>query len=129
MRKLSLVALMSLSLIMAGCKADAEAVLNDTIAKMNEMTAILKTVTDQNSSKAAATKLKAVVEDLKEIKKRDDKIRISESEKKRLLDKHSKELADMKAGLTTQMTRIMGTPGAMTPELAGVIDSMGALMK
>jgi hypothetical protein len=127
MRKLSLVAIMSLSLLMAGCKADAEAVLADTIAKMNEITALLKTVTDQNSSKAAAPKLKALVDDLQNIKQRDDKLRLSEAEKKRILEKYKTQTDDMMTALKSESMRIQANPTLQTLELQDALKSMARL--
>jgi len=127
MRKLSLVAIMSLSFLMAGCKSDAETVISDMISKMNEITAVLKSITDANSSKAAAPKLKGLVDDLQKIKNKADTVKGTKAESDRLQAKYEKQLTDAMTAFQAESMRIATNPSLMTPELQGAFQSMSML--
>lgn len=127
MRKLSLVALMSLSFIMAGCKSDAESIANDMLSKLNEITAVLKGITDQNSSKAAAPKLKGLMEDLQKISKKAETAKGTKAEGQRLEEKFKKPIETAMQNMQIEMTRVASNPNLMTPELMAAMQSVAAM--
>jgi len=62
----------SLCLLMGGCKRTHEDALKALLAKMNEVTGVLKGVTDEASAKAAAPKLKKFAAEMEALKKEMD---------------------------------------------------------
>src|SRR4051794_25669317 len=91
-RALSLAAVLSLALFAAGCKDDHEALAKKAVGKLNDLASTLATVKDQASSKAAAPKVKSIIDDVVELKKKEEALpKLSADEKKKLDEAHKKD--------------------------------------
>jgi outer membrane murein-binding lipoprotein Lpp len=85
--------LLAVALLLSGCGDSHDDVMKDSVAKMNEMTDVMKSVTDKASAHAAAPKLKQISTDMKSLKAREDKLgKPSDAEKKQLEEKYKKDL-------------------------------------
>jgi len=124
-RQISVVAAMSLLLLLTGCKNDAESILVDTVAKMDELTAALKTVKDPASSRAAATKITAISNDMSKLTDRAKTARASASENKRLETKYMPQLDAAGKRFQDECTRVAAAPQLLTPELIASMEAVG----
>lgn len=121
---------MCMMLVLSGCKDDHESLLKDSIGKMNDMTAALKSVKDKDSSKAAAPKLKSIGEDMAALKKKMEALpKPSADEDKKLKDKYEPQLQAALKGFMDEAMRIGMNPTLMTPELQDAMTSMEKTMK
>lgn len=106
-KRLAFAAVAVLGLVLAGCKDSHEKVISDSVSKMKEVVAVMKTVTDEASAKSAAPKIQALGDDMKKIKDRMDKLgKPSDSEDKRLQAKYEKELREVTSDLMKESMRI-----------------------
>lgn len=130
-RSLTLPAVLAFSLVfLAGCKDDHESLMKGMIGKMNDLTAALKTVTDEASSKAAAPKVKSIATDMQELQKKAEALgKPSADEDKRLQEKYEKQLQEAMGGFMGEAMRIGMNPKLMTPELKSALDSMQSTAK
>jgi hypothetical protein len=93
-----------------GCgKSAAESAMSDALDKMKEQVSILKGVTDEASAKAAAPKLKAIKDDMAKLSTK-TVTAPSADEQAKLMEKYGKEMSEVTAQLTAEMTRIMTNP-------------------
>jgi hypothetical protein len=69
-RALSVTAVLSLALILAGCKDDFESLTSKLASKTEQAVDVLKGVKDKASADAAVTKLKALNEEVNELEKK-----------------------------------------------------------
>jgi TolA-binding protein len=78
----------------SGCggSANAEGMMKDTIATMNEMAATLETVKDDKTADEAIPKLEKEVAKLKELKKKAEELKLPKDEDKKLEEKYKPEL-------------------------------------
>src|SRR5437879_5822024 len=111
MRKIfSMVLACAFMMAFTGCgKSPAEQAMSDTLDKMKEEVAVLKTVTDEASAKAAAPKLKAIHEELAKSAK-NTATPPSPDEAAKLVEKYGKDLAEVTQQMTAEMTRIGSNP-------------------
>ncbi|HSI36618.1 MAG: hypothetical protein ACAI43_03580 [Phycisphaerae bacterium] len=122
LRKFSLVGIVSIALLMAGCKNEIESAMSDTVDKTNDMTKVLKGVTDEASAKAAVPKVKAILADIKAIDARMDKIdktKFTEKDAAAML-KYLEPMAKAQTELATEKMRVM----KFSPELAAALSGM-----
>jgi hypothetical protein len=121
-------AVLSLALILTGCKDDHDSLMKKTVDKMNELASTLESVNDEASSKAAAPKIKAIAADLQELKKKADALpKPSAEEEKRLKDKYKKSLSEAGQKVFGQMGKFMTNPKLSTPELREALKSMQSI--
>jgi hypothetical protein len=127
-RALSLAAVLSLALFAAGCKDDHESLMKKNVSKMQEALDVLKGVKDKASADAAATKLKAIGEDVKEIQKKMAALpQPTEAEAKKMLESSEssfKKAWDLGIEIAKEQMRIV-TSGLMTPNLESAVSGMG----
>jgi hypothetical protein len=119
-RRLFTVAFCALALV-AGCsKPTHETIMKDSIAKMKEMTTVLHNVTDEDSAKAAADKLKTIEEAMKKLKTDEEALpKLSADDEKKLMADHETEMKDVENGLMGEMMRI-----GMNPKLSAPIQEV-----
>ena len=99
-------------LLVSGCGDSHESVINDSVKLMKEMTAILKTVKDEESAKAAKPKLKALSEKMEAIEKRSKALGEPTAEQqKKLEEKFKKENEKVVQEFFAEMMRVGVTPG------------------
>jgi hypothetical protein len=124
--KLVFPAVLVFSLVfVAGCKDDHETVGKKMIDKMTDLTAALKDVKDEASSKAAAPKVKSIATDIQELQKKADALpKLSADEQKKLEDKYAKPMGEAMQGFMGEAMRIGFNPKLMTPELKAALDEM-----
>lgn len=91
MRSAALTCVAAMLLLVAGCGDSPESVMDDTLATMNDMAAVLETVKDEATAKSAASKLEGLVEKMKSLKERADKMEKPSKEKEAELEKAYKE--------------------------------------
>jgi len=124
MRKLPLFGVVAIALLLAGCKSDEEKAISSMIDKMNEQVAVLKTIKDPASAKAAAPKLQAIAADMKKLSDSADKLKPTPEEQKKLEEKYKKEMTATAEALMKEMGRIMKDPKLNTPELQAALSGM-----
>jgi len=96
--------------VCGGCNSgSADDVMKDTVSTMNEMADVLDTIKDQESAKAARPKLENLLQRLKDLKAKADKIKVTKSEEERLKKKYEPDLKKIhdrffQAGLNLQRT-------------------------
>lgn len=121
---------MCMFLMVSGCKDDHESLIKDSIGKMNDLTAALKSVKDKDSSKAAAPKVKAIGEDMAAIKKKMDALgKPAADEDKKLEAKYKSQLEEALKGFMGEAMRIGMNPALMTPELEAAMSGLDKQMK
>lgn len=94
---------------MVGCGADNhEKLAEDTITAMDDCAAVLKTIKDEASAKAASSDLEAIAVRMKEIEERADALgEPSEEDRVSLNEKYQERLMAAISGLTNERLRIM----------------------
>jgi predicted nucleic acid-binding Zn-ribbon protein len=123
-RPLALTAVLCLAFL-AGCKDTHESVATKMSDKMKEAVAALKDVKDEASSKAAAAKIKALGEEIKELEKKMAALpQPTEAEAKKLFETQMKASTEAEAQLLQEMARISTTPKLLTPELDQAMNGM-----
>jgi len=113
MRSLYVMALMWGLIALAGCEKDHERVMTQTTARMKEALAVLQTVKDEATAKAAAPKLQGVAEDLKRLQQ--EMNHLGEADKKlkqRLSDTQGKEFIDTSRQIAAEIERVRKLPEA-----------------
>ncbi|HSI36616.1 MAG: hypothetical protein ACAI43_03590 [Phycisphaerae bacterium] len=106
--KLSVLVVLSLALVVAGCKSEHEKAMSNMIDKIKEITSVMKGITDQASAKAAAPKLKTLGEELKAMGEQAQKMKQpSPEEEKKLKEKYEKELTTAMTDLQKEASRVM----------------------
>jgi len=122
LRTLSLVGVVSIALLMAGCKNEMESALSDTIDKTNDMTKVLKGVTDEASAKAAIPKVKTILADIKAIDARMEKVDKSKFTEKdaAAMFKYLEPMAKAQTELAAEKMRVM----KISPDLATALSGM-----
>jgi hypothetical protein len=115
MKQIALFVLTVSLFLTAGCsktdKEKAAAIMEDQIEMMEEMTSILKTVTDEESAKAAEPKLKKLSEKF-QADQQDQSImeNLSEEDKKELVAKYEPRLKEVTEPFMQEMMRVMLNP-------------------
>jgi hypothetical protein len=110
------------ALLLAGCKDTHESLLKGSLEQLTDMNAVLKTVNDEASTKAAIPKVKAIGVEIKVIRARAKALPpATPSKDQRLRDDYQKRLADARAEIEREITRIAQTPNAATPELMTIL--------
>jgi hypothetical protein len=128
-RTLSIAGALVLSMFLSGCnKPDHEGVLKGMIGKMEELVAVLRSIQDEASSKAAAPKVSAIGKDLQAYKKQIDEMpKPSASEDKRLKDTYENRLKAVTQDMMKESMRIGMNPKLVTPELQASMQELSAL--
>jgi hypothetical protein len=107
-------------LICAGCGDSHESLAADGVSTMKEMVAVLDTVKDSDSAKAAKPKLKSLSEKLNNINERQAKLPApTEADIKAIESKHGKEMEELQQKMTSAMLRIAFDP-KIQAELADI---------
>jgi hypothetical protein len=126
-KPLPLAALLAFALVLTGCKKDHETIVKDTVGKMQELANVLKTVKDKDSANAAATKVKGITSDLKELKKQADALgKPSDATDKQLKKDYEKPMMDAVGQLMQEGMRIQ-MAGLMTPDLQAAMKDMSSI--
>jgi hypothetical protein len=124
-RALSLAAVLSFALALAGCKDEHDTVGKKLLSKISELSSALESVKDEASSKAAATRIKSIGEDIKELKKKANTLpKLSEEQKKKLEAANKAQIDDVRAKFATQMMRLDENPKLMTTELESALEGV-----
>ena len=125
LRPVSLATVLITCALLAGCGGDShEAVMDDMIAQMNKVTAVLKTVKDEASAEAAKPKLEAIGKDMKKLKERADKLGDPAKEKEEALKtKYEEKMKEAMTGLMQEMMRIGMNP-KLGEKLGDVMDGL-----
>ena len=110
-------AVLTIFFLASGCsKPTHESVQKDRIGKINELTAILKSITDEASANAAVPKIKAVGEEMKALNQKADALpKLSPDEQKTLAQKQEREALDAQSGMTKEIARLMMNPALIKP--------------
>ena len=108
-------------LLLPGCKSDAEKQMADMTAKQKEIVAILKTVTDQPSAKAANEKIKTVANDIQAILERAKGTPTNEAQRKQLADKYKPQQEEITKDAQAELQRIAKIPGAGAELMEGLM--------
>lgn len=118
------VACLALLLVATGCKSEADKYADDLIGKMKELAAVLKTVQDPDSSRAAAVKVKAIADDLTKLAQKANTIRGTQAEGERLKKRVETEMGPVNTSLAEEIRRIDSNPALQTPEFQAARLSM-----
>jgi hypothetical protein len=94
----------------AGCGDSPDSVMQDTLSTMKEMSAVLQSVKDEASAKAAAPKLKAVGARMQDLAKRGKAMNLSKEQETALVEKYKPQMEDAVKGVFPEMMRV-GTLG------------------
>jgi hypothetical protein len=125
-RSVSIAAVLVFALVLTGCKDDHDAIAKKGVAKMQELADTMKTVKDEASSKAAATKVKSITADLQELKKKEEALpKITAEQKKKLEDTYTKPMETAIGEMMKESMRIAMNPTLMTPELKAAMEDLG----
>src|SRR4051794_13319341 len=95
-----------LALLSAGCKSDAEKRMSEMTAKQKDMIAVLKTVTDVESAKAANAKIKDIAKDVQSILERSKGIQTTEAERTKLAEQFKPEQQQISKDAQAELQRI-----------------------
>ncbi len=114
MRNLFVLASVLLMLACNGCGGDShESLGKEGLSTMKEMVAVLKDIKDEASAKSAKPQLQSLMEKLKSINVRQSKLPApTEAEMKGMDSKYGKEGEEVSKQFTSEMMRVMFTPGA-----------------
>jgi hypothetical protein len=113
-------AVMFVAIVITGCGDTRESLAEESMSTMREMVAVLDTVKDDASAKAAKPKLKTLSDKLEDINQRASKLGTpTEAEVKALDQKHGKEMEELMRKMTGHMMRIAFDP-KIQAELADV---------
>lgn len=112
-------------LILSGCEKDHEKVMRDTTAKWKEAAAILATVKDEASAKAAAPKLREVADDLKTLQQTANHLgEATAKQKTDLNEKYGTDFLQAGKALQAEITRIKADAKLSAP-LDQALDTLG----
>lgn len=99
-----------------GCGSDiaqAEAVSQEMIQKMNQMADLLEEIKDEKSLKATEPKLDTLLQDLKNLGQRSKNYKVTKSENERLTKELMAKLQVIKPRIQKAGTRIITIPGGI----------------
>ena len=116
---------------LVGCnKPDHEAAIKKTVSKMEELVAVMKSVQDEASSKAAAPKIRDITADLKKYQKEMKELpKPTASEDQRLKTAYEGRMRQVGADMQKEAMRIGFNPKLVTPELKSALQDMSTLEK
>ena len=128
-RTLSVTILISVAAALAGCnKPDHEAAIKKTVSKMEELVAVMKSVQDEASSKAAAPKIRDITADLKRYQKEmKEMAKPSAAEDQRLKTAYEGRMRQVGMDMQKEAMRIGFNPKLVTPELKSALQDMSTL--
>ena len=121
----------TLCIFLAGCnKPDHEAAIKKTLSKMEELVAVMKSVQDEASSKAAAPKIRDITADLKKYQKEMKEMsKPTAAEDQRLKTAYEGRMRQVGMDMQKEGMRIGMTPKLVTPELKSALQDMSTLEK
>jgi hypothetical protein len=116
----------ALCVVLAGCDSkDPDAIAGKTVDKLEEMVNVLKGIKDEASSKAAAQKIKSIVQDLRELKKEGDAAgKISQAKEQQMKAKYQDRIQKAATDMRSEGMRIGMNPKLATPELMEAMREM-----
>ena len=128
-RTLCLSILIPFALALVGCnKPDHEGAIKKTVSKMEELVAVMKSVQDEASSKAAAPKIRDITTDLKQYQKEmKEMAKPSAAEDQRLKTAYEGRMKQVGQDMQKEAMRIGMTPKLVTPELKSALQDMSTL--
>lgn len=113
------------ALLVGGCKDDHESLMKKGIEQMASLGAVLKTVQDEKSSKAAAPKVESIIAGMQDLKKKADAMpKPTDDQDKQLRSKYEKEMEEALKSFMQEAMRIATNEKLMTPELKAAMDKM-----
>jgi len=114
---------------LTGCnKPDHEAAIKRTVSKMEELVAVMKSVQDEPSSKAAAPKIRDITADLKKYQKEMKEMsKPTAAEDQRLKTAYEGRMRQVGMDMQKEAMRIGMTPKLVTPELKSALQDMSTL--
>lgn len=125
MRLKSAFATVVLALVVAGCKSEHEKVMSSMLDTMEETAAVMKSITDASSGRAAAPKLKALGDEARKLTDRARTMKdLPADEEKRLSEKYEARLKTAMEQMMSESARISMNPSLHTPELREALDSL-----
>src|SRR5687768_8908493 len=103
-----LVVVSIVALLASGCGGDTrESLTQDGMSNMKELVAVLDTVKDAETAKAAKPKLKTLFEKMNTINEKMNKMGVpTEAEMKAMDEKHGKEMEDLQMKMMSNMMKI-----------------------
>lgn len=121
----ALVPFLCLALLAPGCSREPKEthadILKRNVEKFDEMTALLKTVTDVPSANAAAPKIRAIGEDIRALKNRGKALPVT-AEDERKIEPEKQALIASGKRMTDEINRI-GAAKLLTPEFMAALKS------
>jgi hypothetical protein len=123
-KRMCIPAIVALAMVIGGCGKSHESIRKDAMGKMKDMVDVLKTVKDDASAKAAATKLKEITADIKKLKEQDDALgKLSKEEEQKLDKQMEPEMKPIQDQMTAEMKRIAQlNPALMMPLMDAMKD-------
>ena len=114
-------AVLAFSLLLTGCdsKPTHESVAEDMLDEMKQMVAVLKTVKDESSAKAAEPKLKKAKERMDALQKQGDALGTPTAEQQKEMEKHKAEMEKVMGEFMGEMMRV-----AMNPQTSGALKDL-----
>src|SRR4051812_27703976 len=130
-RTLCLSILIPLALTLVGCsKPDHEGLIKKTVSRMEDMVAVMKSVQDEASSKAAAPKIRDITTDLKQYQKEMKAMaKPTAAEDQRLKTAYEGRMKQVGEDMQKEAMRIGFNPKLVTPELKSALQDMSTLEK
>lgn len=129
MRQAFLISVAAVCVLLSGCKRTHESVMKDTISCVKDATAVLKTVKDEASAKAAQPKMQKIGERMKKLRDEMEKMpKPTAAQDEQLKKKFDTELTKTMSDFAGEMMRI-SMDSKLAPALEGVEKSFGGASK
>lgn len=110
-RIVTLLVMISLCFVAAGCGDSHEKVAADSIPVLRDMAATIETIKDEASAKAAKPKLEAIAKKMKSLKERRNKLPApTEADIKAMLEKYGDEMEAIQRRMLAGMMTIQFDP-------------------
>jgi hypothetical protein len=110
-RVLSIALIAVVSIVLTGCKSEAESAMSDMVDKQKEIVKVLKGVKDKESAAAAKPKLESLGKEMEKVADRLGKVKDQEEQKK-TTEKYKTEFEQVSKDMFAEMMRISQIPGA-----------------
>jgi hypothetical protein len=110
-RHLTIVTFAAVATLIGGCKRTPESSIRELIGLLKETTTVLKSITDENSARAASPKLRRIGEKMDALKAETDKLpKPTDADSKALMAKYQNEMFAAVMELSQERMRVIGDP-------------------